>query len=398
MDALFEKFYAKIEATELYFKRYLFDQINWESRLIGIKGARGAGKTTLLLQYIKGSLPYNKQKTLYVSLDDLYFTENKLSVFADAFVKEGGKFLLLDEVHRYPSWSQELKNIYDDHPSLKVVFTGSSLIHLNKAKGDLSRRAVMYELRGLSFREYLNFKFNLKIPPDELEKLLTDHVPISRKVIQQVRPLEQFREYIKTGYYPYFIESERLYHQKLFETIEVALTTDLPMVHEITHASIEKLRLLLHILAEGVPFIPNISKISERMGVTRTTLLHFLYYLEELRVIKKLYSSVRGISILQKPGKIYLYHPNLFFALANENSDKGNLRESFFLNQVGAYYPVTYAPEGDFASGKNVFEVGGKNKNNKQIRNLSEKGFIVPDDIESGYKNKIPLWVFGLLY
>ncbi|MBA3900342.1 MAG: ATP-binding protein, partial [Bacteroidetes bacterium] len=210
--------------------------------------------------------------------------------------------------------------------------------------------------------------------------------------------IEQFQKYIRYGYYPYFLENQNLYHQKLFETIEISLSTDLPSVYDITYGSVEKMRQLLYILAESVPFTPNITKISERMGVTRSTLLHFLYYLEELRVIKKLYSTTKGISMLQKPEKLYLHHPNYFHALSAENINSGSIRESFFLNQVGALFPVTYAKTGDFIANKLVFETGGQNKNRKQIVGAGDKGFVVADDLEIGYKNKIPLWMFGLLY
>jgi uncharacterized protein len=398
MEILFEKFYQKINRTKLEFIRFLVNKVDWNNQLIGIKGARGAGKTTMLLQHAKQNLPLDNNQTLYVSLDDLYFTDNSLVEFATAFVKQGGKYLLLDEVHRYANWSTELKNIYDDHPTLQVIFTESSLIHIHKAKGDLSRRAVVYELPGLSFREFLNLTLGLDIKPLAFNGLIKNHVAISNGILDEFRPIEQFQKYIRYGYYPYFLENQNLYHQKLFETIEISLSTDLPSVYEITYGSVEKMRQLLYILAESVPFTPNITKISERMGVTRSTLLHFLYYLEELRVIKKMYSTTKGISILQKPEKLYLHHPNYFHALSAENINSGSIRESFFLNQVGALFPVTYAKTGDFIANKLVFETGGQNKSRKQIIGAGEKGFIVADDLEIGYKNKIPLWMFGLLY
>lgn len=285
-------------------------EIDFTSRLIGIKGARGAGKTTLLLQYAKKHLPQD-HTVLYVSLDDLWFTEYKLVHLAEEFVKKGGKYLLLDEVHRYAGWSQELKNIYDDAPELSVVFTGSSIIHIDKARGDLSRRAIMYELHGLSFREYLLFTQNLDSTPFSFENMLKDHVLIARNISGNIRPLEYFDKYLQFGYYPYFIENAKLYPQKLEETISLSLSADLPSLHELTPASIEKIRQLLYIVAESVPFKPNISKLSERIGVSRNTLISFLHHLEDLRIIKGVYHSVKGIGALQKPEKIYLHHPNL---------------------------------------------------------------------------------------
>ncbi|MGV8879301.1 MAG: ATP-binding protein [Sphingobacteriaceae bacterium] len=397
MDKLFEKYYQKLDAISLNFQRSLLDNIDWSNRFIGIKGARGAGKTTLLFQYIhKHNLPKNNQ-TLYVSLDDLYFTENKLVNLADRFVKEGGKYLLLDEVHRYPNWSAELKNIYDDHAGLNLVFTGSSLIHIEKAKGDLSRRAVMYELFGLSFREFLHFRQGVHFDKIELDELLTNHVSIARKIVKEIKPLAYFKDYLQLGHYPYFLENEKAYAQKLAETIALALSTDLPAAYDLNYGSIEKIRLLLHILADSVPFKPNISKLSERIGITRNTLLEFLKYLEEMRIVRRLYASTHGIGILQKPEKLYLYHPNLHYALSYQSSDIGNIRESFFISQVSPIHLVTYATDGDFKLGKHTFEVGGKGKTDKQIKSIDD-AFVAADNIEIGHNNKIPLWLFGFLY
>ncbi|TZF85851.1 ATP-binding protein (plasmid) [Pedobacter sp. BS3] len=396
METLAAKFYKKRDRVPVDFKRYLHQKIDWNDRLIGIKGARGAGKTTLLLQYIALQLPQDHQ-TLYASLDDLYFTENRLADLADAFVKQGGRFLLLDEVHRYSNWSQELKNIYDDHPDLHVVFTGSSIIHLDKAKGDLSRRAVMYELFGLSFREYLELVTKRSLDAITLEHLLEDHVNHARNIVKILRPFEHFKNYLQYGYYPYFIENNATYPLKLAETISLALSADLPASHDISYASIEKIRLLLHIIAESVPFKPNISKLSERTGVTRNSLVNYLHYLEDLRVIRGLHNAVKDIGLLQKPEKIYLHHPNLYIALADTNSNIGNMRESFFINQVAVVKPVSYIQDSDFRIADTVFEIGGKDKSSKQIRHL-DKAYVVADDIEIGYQQKIPLWLFGFLY
>jgi uncharacterized protein len=364
--------------------------------MIGIKGARGAGKTTLLLQYAHRELPLDHQ-VLYTSLDDLWFTENKLVDLADAFVKQGGRYLLLDEVHRYPGWSQELKNMNDDEPDLSIIFTGSSIMHLDKAKADLSRRAVMYELLGLSFREYLSLASNVLHKKLNWEDLLKNHVGIARSITQTVKPLEHFTSYLKHGYYPYFLENMNLYPQKLEETISLALSTDLPVLHDLTPASIEKIRQLLYIIAESAPFKPNISKLSERTGVTRNTVISFLHNLEDLRIINSLYPSASGIGALQKPEKIFLHHPNLQYTLAYSEANIGNVRESFFINQVGAIKTVTYTSEGDFVVGRDMFEVGGKDKQQRPLKNYKQS-FVAGDGIEIGHEHKIPLWMFGLLY
>jgi hypothetical protein len=396
MEKLFQKSYQKLHRVSTQFKRYLADFIDWDSRLIGIKGARGAGKTTLLLQYARENLPLNNQ-TLYVSLDDLFFTENKLVDFAEQFVMQGGKFLLLDEVHRYQNWSQEIKNIYDDQPDLKIIFTGSSLIQLNQAKGDLSRRAVMYELSGLSFREYLNFSQGTKFQAISLEQIRNSHTDKALDILDKIRPLAHFSNYLKYGYYPYFKESQKSYHQKLSETISLALSIDLPSSYDISFASVEKIRMLLHIISESVPFKPNISKLSERIGISRNSLVQFIRYLEDIRVIKCLYTKTKGIGALQKPEKIYLHHPNLQYALATHNPNIGNVRESFFINQLNSLGPLKYTPDGDFAFYNYVFEIGGRTKTNKPIKHL-ENAFVVADDIEIGHQHKIPLWMFGFLY
>lgn len=396
MDKLFEKSDRKLDRVPLQHQRFLLSQIDFSSRLIGIKGARGAGKTTLLLQYAKQRLPKNHQ-VLYVSMDDLWFTENKLVDLADDFVKTGGKYLLLDEVHRYAGWSQELKNIYDDQPDLQVFFTGSSIIHINKARGDLSRRAVMYELPGLSFREYLSFSGLLGERPLSLDSVLQEHVSIARSIVKKIKPLEHFSKYLQYGYYPYFLENKELYPQKLEETISLALNTDLPALHDLTAASIEKIKQLLYIIAESAPFKPNVSKLSERIGISRNTLIAFIHHLQDLRIINGLYHSSSGIGALQKPEKIFLHHPNLHYALAYSQADIGNIREGFFVNQLSAVNKVTYTTDADFVVDRNLFEVGGKDKTQKQVKGYKNT-FIAMDGIETGNAHKIPLWLFGFLY
>jgi len=397
LQTLFEKFYRKEDQLSLAFIRSLAHNIDWNNRLIGIKGARGAGKTTLLLQHARRHLPANGQ-TLYISLDDLYFTGNKLYDLADSFWKQGGKYLLLDEVHRYPNWSQEVKNIYDDFAGMAIIFTGSSIIHLNQGRSDLSRRAVMYELPGLSFREFLQVTTANDFPRITLPQLLEDHVNLARHISGKIRPGEHFKKYLQYGYYPYFLENEKTYSQKLAETVSLALNSDLPAIHPLSYASIEKIRLLLHIVAESVPFKPNISKLSEHVGVNRHTLISFLRYLEDMRIIRGLYASGQGMTLMQKPEKIYLHHPNLSFALSSVSGvDTGNLRESFFINQAGTTATVAYAEEGDFIIGNHVFEVGGRSKQRRQIKHL-ENAWVAADDIEVGHQNKIPLWLFGFFY
>lgn len=397
MEQLFAKFFKKVSITPLSPIRDFVKEIDWHDRMIGVKGARGVGKTTLLLQYIRQQLPLDQQ-TLYVSLDDIYFADNRLVDLADSFAKSGGKFLILDEVHRYANWSIELKNIYDDHADLRVIFTGSSALHLHRSKADLSRRAVMYHMPGLSFREFLRFAYQLDLPSFSLPDLLTNHVAISLALINQFKPLPAFKEYLRLGYYPYFLENRDTYHLKLAEIINLILEIDLPYVIDINLNSIEKIRRLLYALAESSPFKPNIQKLSEKVGVTRNTIIAYLTYLQETELLLLLRSATKGVSAMQKPEKVYLQNPNLFYAIAPGSVDVGSLRETFFYNQLQVKHTVQYPKQGDFLIDSQwTAEIGGKNKGKQQLMG-AQNGFIAADDLEIGYQDKIPLWLFGFLY
>lgn len=397
MNSIQEKFQRKIQDTSLSFIRSQMTDIAWEARLIGIKGARGVGKTTLLLQYIKKNLPINEE-TLYVSLDNIWFTENNLSDLTDSFIKKGGKYLFLDEVHKYPNWAQELKNIYDDYLQLKIVFTGSSLLEILNARADLSRRAIIYTMQGLSYREYLNLILKVEMPILSLEDIVSNHTKLAQDLNNTIKPLQHFDSYLKSGYYPFFLEAPALYFQRLEEVINLILEIELPLLRKVDIAYINKLKQLLQIIAQSVPFMPNISKLSERIGINRNTLISYLYFLNEAHIIKNLYRDAKGISQLQKPDKIYLDNTNLQYAFSTNNANIGNIRETFFVNQLSYKHLVEYTKQGDFrVDGMYTFEIGGPQKTKKQIKDL-ENAFIASDDIEYGYQNKIPLWLFGFLY
>lgn len=397
MENLFIKHRKKINLTDLKFVREVEKQIHWEDRLIGIKGARGVGKTTLILQYIKRNFEFSDEN-LYISLDDVYFSGNKLIDFAESFVQNGGKYLFLDEVHRYKNWAQELKNLYDDFPELNVVFTGSSILDIVKAKADLSRRAVIYKMQGLSFREYLLFNKNIKFDSYELLDILNNHEQISDIVSSKIKPLPEFKHYLQSGYYPFFTEFPETYHLRLEQVLNLVLETDIPAMKPINSEGIRKLKQLLYIIATSVPFKPNIKKLSEKTAISRNSLVYYLNYLEEANILQLLYKDSQGISLLQKPEKIYLDNTNLINTLSAENFNVGNERETFFINQLSENYKVSYSDKSDFfVDNKFTFEIGGKNKTGKQIKDI-EHSYIVVDNIEYGYKNKIPLWVFGFLY
>ncbi|MEI6753756.1 MAG: AAA family ATPase [Paludibacter sp.] len=398
MDQIIEKFRKKISFTETVFVRSILSEINWDARLIGIKGARGVGKTTVLLQYIKLKLADKLDTSLYVSLDNIWFSDHKLLDLVDTFAKKGGNYLFLDEVHKYPQWSVELKNIYDDYPEIKVVFTGSSLLEILNARADLSRRAVVYTMQGLSFREYLNMQLGTGFANYKLADLLDGHENISRDIVAKVKPLQFFQGYLQAGYYPFFKEQPDLYHFRLEEVVNMILEVELPLLRKVDVSYVKKLKQLLLVISESAPFVPNISKLGERLGLNRQTLLMYLYYLSEAHLTYSIYKDAHGISILQKPDKLFLENTNLMFALKAESLNTGNARETFFANQLRNSHLVEFSAQSDFLiDGKYTFEIGGKAKSKRQLKHLSDS-YVAADDIEYGFDNKIPLWLFGFLY
>lgn len=399
MEQLIGKYRKKLNTVPTGFVRSLMDEIQWDARLIGIKGARGVGKTTLLLQYIKENFS-SYEDVLYVSLDDIWFADNSLTDLADTFTKNGVKHLFLDEVHRYPNWSQEIKNIYDDHPELQVVFTGSSLLEIIMARADLSRRATPYSMQGLSFREYLNLLTGNSFKSYKLNEILFGHSQITSEINAHVRPIKHFNDYLESGYYPFFREVPELYHERINEVLNLILDVELPMLRNVDIGNVPKLRQLLLVIAESSPFVPNISKLSQKLNINRNTLVTYLHYLEEAGIIKSLYKKAKGISRLQKPDKILMENSNFSFALTTEKPEKGSLRETFFVNQVGYNHQITYAENGDFVvDNEYLVEIGGHQKDSSQLGNWSEnKAFLALDDQEYGHKNKVPLWLFGFLY
>lgn len=398
MEQLFAKYLPKLQRTNTDFVRDAIRDIDWNrNRLIGIKGARGVGKTTLLFQYLKQSNA-NRTTSLYVSLDDLYFSNHRLYDLGAEFVRTGGQLLLLDEVHRYANWSQEIKNLYDDFPDLRMVFTGSSIIHLERSRGDLSRRAVMYTLHGLSFREFLQIQKTASFAPVSLDDLLQRHTELASDLTVDFKPFVHWSNYLEYGYYPYFLENQDVYSQKLSETIRLSLELDLPAAYGISYATVDKLKQLLVVLAESVPLKPNIAKLSETLQATRGSVIEYLHYLEELGVLALLHRDSFGITRLQKPEKVYLSHPNLQYALTETRPDKGTLRESFFLSQTHPKHRLEYTEQGDFRIDRHItVEVGGSTKSGRQIANIPD-AYIAADDIEIGFGTKIPLWLFGFLY
>ena len=397
MEIIKQKFYNKYAQTQLETVRNFINSIDWKNRFIGIKGSRGVGKTTMILQYIKQN--YKPDNTvLYVSLDDLYFAENNLYNFADNFYKKGGELLALDEVHRYSNWAIELKNIYDDMPNLKVIFTGSSLLHLQKAKADLSRRAVMYQMPGLSFREFLSFETDIDFSTYTLRQILDNHIQISVDIVSKLKPLAYFDKYLDYGYYPFYRDNLKSFHSKLDEIILTVLEIDIPQFSLMQTRNIIYLKKLLSIISNSVPFKPNMKSLSERTGISLNTMKLYLKLLNDADLLQMLYVQDKGINSLNKPEKIYLDNANLMNNQGGENANIGNVRETFFYNQVKNKYKVNASKQFDFiVESKYTFEIGGRNKKQKQIDGI-EDSYLVKDNIEIGSDNIIPLLLFGFLY
>jgi len=389
MDKLFEHYRKLLQETNISFHRYMYANINWNNRMIGLTGPRGVGKTTLVLQHIKEHL--NPNETLYVTAEDFYFADHRLQDLADVFVKMGGKYLFIDEIHKFKDWSKELKLIYDYYTTLNVVFTGSSVLDINKGASDLSRRAVMYQMQGLSFREYLDLFHRISSKVYSLDEIVTHQIAIS----SLEHPLPLFDEYLKRGYYPFALEED--YDLRLRQIISQTLESDIPQYADMNVATGRKLKKLLAIIAKSVPFKPNFSNIAVMLEASRNNIADYCLYIEEAGLIAQLRDATGGIRGLGKVNKIYLDNTNLIYNLAEDKPNIGNVRETFFFNQTRVVSDVIASAVADFIIDDRTFEVGGKSKGQRQLQGI-ENGFVVKDDIEFGSMNVIPLWQFGLVY
>ena len=397
MEQLLTRSRKLILQVDSRIERSTVRQIDWNWRLNGIIGARGTGKTTLLLQRLK-RLQSSGSKVFYVSLDDFYFTENRLYDLAVEFSRLGGEYLFVDEVHKYPSWAIEMKNIYDTLPGLKVSFSGSSITDLLRGDIDLSRRALFYELHGLSFREFLHFINGIMLPVCSIKDVLENHEEIAIDIVEKIRPLAHFADFLKHGYYPFFMEEFRDYALTLEQVIQLVVEIDLKYMKGFDPGKSRKLLQLLRVIASSAPFKPNISKLSTRIGIDRNTMISYFEYLEKARLIRRLHVAESDISVLQKPDKLLLNNTNLFYVLAPMTHEPGSIRETFFVSQVAATCEVFTHRRADFiVNHRWIIEVGGKNKSTHQIRGL-DQNFLVLDDLEIGHGSKIPLWLFGFTY
>ena len=389
MDVLYEVMQNLLANTATSFLRYKYAQVNWNARMLGLVGPRGVGKTTLLLQRIK--LAHGNGGALYVTADHMYFANHTLYDTADRLVKDGGTFLFVDEVHKYPGWSRELKAAYDAFPDLHICFTGSSVLDITKGEADLSRRAPLHAMQGLSFREFLAIRHEIEAPLLSLEDVVAQ-----RGVVPGVRhPLPLFREYLHTGYYPFGDDPD--FHMMLNQVITRTLEDDIPQYANMNAATGRKLKKLMAAVSELSPFKPNMTRLAGQIQVSRNNVEDYLMYLEKAGMIAQLRSCASPLDDLDKVEKVYLDNPNIVYSLGREKADVGTVRETFFMNQARVAHDVRASKRADFEIGGVTFEIGGKSKAQDQIRDMSD-AYIAKDDIEYGHGNVVPLWAFGLLY
>lgn len=381
----------QLELVSLAFKRYNYDKLPWEARLVGLMGPRGVGKSTLILQHIKSKSPEEQAKSLYVSADHSYFTTSTLIETANQFVREGGEWLYIDEVHKYEGWSQELKQIYDSHPGLHVFFTGSSILDIIDGEADLSRRVILFDMQGLSFREYLEMFHGIKTPIRSLEDILNGKTEIEGLL----HPIPLFNQYLREGYYPF--SKEGFFQQRLQQVIRLTMEVDIPQYANMSPATGKKLRRMLSIIASNVPYKPEATGLANEIKVSRNDIPTYLLYMEKAGMIGQLRDETGGMRGLGKTEKVYLDNTNIIYALSGENANIGNVRETFFYNQTRLALDITPSKVSDFSIGKYTFEVGGAKKSHRQIKDVANS-FIVRDDTEYANGDILPLWAFGLLY
>lgn len=398
MQRLINAYSRSLSEVSDGFVRYLHDSIDWEERLIGIKGSRGVGKTTMLLQHIKKTFP-DETQAFYVSLDNMWFSSHSLTELVEHLYTHGVTHVFLDEVHRYPYWIREIKNIYDSFPKLHIVFTGSSLLEIDSAQADLSRRVRMYHLYGLSFREYLELSGVTKLPTVSLSDILAKHVRLASDIVSHITVLPHFEQYLRCGYYPFFADtvSKGSYQERLQRVISTILENDIPAVESVEYETLLKTKRLLALLSQMVPFTLNVASLCEKIPITRNQFIRLLTLLERASLIRQLHSDGKGLKAIGKPQKILFDNPNVMYALS-ETVDVGTMRETFFAMAMAHSHTIEAPKQGDLlVDNTYLFEVGGKDKGFGQIRNI-ENSYVVADGIESGFGNKIPLWLFGFLY
>ena len=398
IEEIIRVFNRRLTATPTEFHRYLFYEIDWEDKLIGIKGPRGCGKTTLLLQHIKQSFHGQElEKVLYVSLDNIWFADNKILDLVDFHYNHGGTHIFIDEIHYEPKWQTMLKNMSDNYPGMYIVYTGSSMLEIDAHEGDLSRRQVMYEMRGMSFREYLEYEGVVKHERLTLEQLMDNHVEIAMDICSRTNVLGCFNKYLREGYYPFYKAVRQGFDSRLLATVNQVIESDYPQIDDVTVATIRKTKKMLMVLSECVPQLPNMSQLYRELETDRNNGLKMLRALERGGLLLLLGSKAKSINQLSRPDKIYINNPTLMYALS-PRADIGSVRDTFFMNQLSQSHELSYPKAGDFlVDGRYLFEVGGKGKTFSQIKDIPDS-YLAVDDTEIGRGARIPLWLFGMLY
>lgn len=398
METLFKRHDIYLANTPMTIVRDIMHEINWNSRLVAIVGARGVGKSTLIRQFIRINFGQYDRSVLYCSLDSVYFSTHSFIDLAEQFVMNGGKRLFLDEVHKYNGWSKEIKEIYDLYPELKIVISGSSLLEILNADADLSRRCIRYTLHGLSFREFLRFYKGISIRKYGLDEILGDPSGLCSDVVAQCRPVQYFKEYLAFGYYPFYLEGKEEYYTRIEQVVNFIIEVELPQLRKVDVSNIRKLKALVSIIASDVPYEVDASKLSRMIGAGRDTVIEYMRHLADAAVFNLLYSDVRSVGKLTRPDKIYLENPNLLYALSTSDVLIGTARETFVVSQLAPEHIVEYGRQhGDFkVDGKYTFEVGGKDKTFSQIAGVGNS-FVLSDDIESSLGRKLPIWIVGFL-
>lgn len=399
MQRLFQLQEQLLGLTPMEIVRECASKINWESQLVAIRGPKGVGKSTIIRQYIKQHYAANDQSALYCTLDANYFVDHSILDLVTDFYRIGGKHLFLDEVHKYPNWSREIKEVYDYYPDLRVVISGSSLLSLMQGDADLSRRCVNYDIQGLSFREYLRFYEGIELPVCTIEELTTNAHPFVAQVYKQCKPMAYFDKYLHYGYFPYYKNNPVEYYASVSNVVRYIIEEELPRICKVELSNTRKIRALMNILASGEPYEVDITRMSVQSGLQRPTILAYLKYLSDAKLIHLLYSDLVNVKKLQKPDKIYIEDTNMLCALTARPVKEGTMRETFAITHLSVEHEVEYGKQhGDFVvDGKYTFEVGGAGKNFKQIADI-QNSFILADDLDYPFGNKLPLWIIGFLY
>ena len=398
METLFRKHQMFISQVKMDIIREIINDINWERQLVAIKGSRGVGKTTLMRQYIRKTYGTTAGKALYCVVDSMYFTTHTLLELAERFVLMGGEHLFLDEVHKYPKWSIEIKEIIDLYPQLRITFTGSSLIQILNADADLSRRVLSYTMEGLSFREFLHFYKGIQLPNYSLEEILANADNICAEVNAKCRPVKMFEEYLRVGYYPFYDGVEMEYYSRIENVANFIIDQEITTFCGVDPAFTRKLKAMLLFLADNLPYEVNISKLASYLEINKNTVVNYMNAMERAELLHLVYCDNKSVTKMQKPDKIFIHNPNMLYALSSRLVT-GTIRECFVVNQLSVNHTVEYSKnEGDFRiDGKVILEVGGNKKSFDQIADIPNS-YILADDMEYPLGKKLPLWIVGMNY